>query len=474
MRSSRAATHDMDLLHGPIFSKILTFVFPLMLTNMLQSIYNAADMIIVGLSKVDGAIGAIGTTAAMVNLIINIFAGFAVGTSIMVARAIGEGSKENASNAVHTSIVLSLITGVLTMVVGLFISRPTLAALGDTGHILDLASLYTKIYFLGVPFISGTNFLISIFRAKGDTRTPLVVLTITGLLNVALNLFFVLVCKMSVDGVSMATGISNLVSMVILAVKLHNDKGMCRLELKKLSIERYALKGIVYNGIPAGLQGALFSISNMIIQGSIISINNTLYPGGSEIIDGNAAGQSIEGFAYVAMNSVTQASVTFTSQHYGARSTDRIGKVYRDCYLASFLVSEIVSISLILLRPIIIRFYVASPAAQEVASLRVIIMLSIYFTLGAMEVGSGLVRGMNRSILSTTVSLIGSCVFRIVWIETVVKANPDLRLVYLSYPISWIITAICHFAVAMYLKRKFLKRYSAPQTTAQSLPSQQS
>ena len=471
MNSARAI-RDRDLLHGPIFPKILSFVFPLMLTNMLQSIYSAADMIIVGLSNVDGAIGAIGTTGAMVAMIINIFAGLAIGSNVMVARSIGEGNASKVDDAVHTSVSVGIISGLITMTIGLFISRPLLKLLGDQGHILDLATLYTKIYFLGVPFISVTNFLIAIFRAKGDTRTPLVVLTITGLLNVMLNLIFVKAFGMSVDGVSLATGISNLVSMVILAVILHRDRGMCHLELKKIRIERKSLSGIIYNGVPASLQGALFSISNMAIQSSIISINNASFPGGSEIIDGNAAGGSIESFAYVAANSVTQATVTFTSQHYGARSTDRINKVIANCFLVSFMVAELVSILLLSLRRILIPLYISSPAAMEAASTRLTVMLSAYFILGFMEVGSGVVRGMNRSILSTLVSLLGSCVLRLIWIYTYVAAHPSLVLVYISYPVSWAITGIAHFLVGNHLRRKFIRLYSPQPSAEPTAPSE--
>ena len=463
MRSSRAMTRDMDLLHGPVFSKIMAFVFPLMLTNMLQSVYNAADMIIVGLSNVEGAIGAIGTTGAMVAMIINLFAGFALGSNVMVARSIGEGSREKTEDAVHTAMTLSIITGLGTMVLGLLISRPLLAALGDQGHILELASLYTKIYFLGVPFIAATNFLISIFRAKGDTRTPLLVLTMTGILNVGLNLLFVLGFGMSVDGVSLATGISNMVSMVILAIILHRDNGFCHFEVRKMRLEKYALKGIILNGLPAGLQGAIFSISNMLIQSNIISINNARFPGGSDIIDGNAAGGNIESFAYVAMNSVTQATVTFVSQHYGARSTKRINRVIWNCYLASFLVSQSVSLFLLLMRPVIVPLYVSSPYAIEAAYTRLRIMFIIYFTVGFMEVGSGVVRGMNRSVLSTLVSLFGSCVLRIIWLFTVVKAHPTLEMVYVAYPISWTITALTHFFVGTRLRKRFIRLYQDPE-----------
>lgn len=457
--STALKSRDLDLLNGPILGKIFAFVLPLMITNLLQNLYNAADMVVVGLSNVEGAIGSIGTTSAMVNMILNIFSGFAVGASVMVARAIGEGSQKKTTEAVHTAMSVAVISGLACMVVGLLFSRPVLASMGDEGHILDLATLYTKVYFLGVPFLALTNFLISIFRAKGDTKTPLFVLTSTGLLNVALNLFFVLACNMSVDGVALATAISNFISMLVLTIILHRDNGMCHFEIRKMCIEKYALKGIFYNGLPAGIQGALFSLSNILIQSSIININNTVCPGGSDIIDGNAAGQSIESFAYVATNSVCQAAVTFTSQHYGARKFKRIGKVMRDCYFATFLIATTISLLVVGFRKPLVGIYVSNPDAIAAGCTRIVILLSVYFPLAFMEVGSGVLRGLNRSILSTTISLIGSCVLRIVWIATVVHAIPRLETIYLSYPLSWAVTAATHFTVSVVIRNRLMKEY---------------
>ncbi|MBR0521381.1 MAG: hypothetical protein IJJ95_08620, partial [Spirochaetales bacterium] len=274
-----------------------------------------------------------------------------------------------------------------------------------------------------------------------------------------LNLLFVVGFHMSVDGVALATTISNLASMIALAWVLHRDKGWCRLELKKLRIEKYALRGIIYNGFPAAIQGVLFSLSNMIIQSSIISINNAQFPGGSDIIDGNAAGQSIESFAYVATNSVCQAAVTFTSQHYGGKKFNRMGKVIRDCYTASFMIAEIMSLSILFLRIPLAHIYLDSPHAIEACSIRLMHTLSAYFTLAAMDTGSGIVRGLNRSIMSTVVSLLGSCVLRIIWIMTIARIYPTLGMVYISYPISWTITGLCHFIVAMTVKNRMLKEH---------------
>lgn len=450
---------DTDLLHGPLLGKIFAFVLPLVVTNLLQNLYNAADMIVVGLSHVDGAIGSIGTTTAMINAVINLFLGFAVGSSVMVARAIGERNERKTSNAVHTSMLVGLVSGLFTMVLGLLMSRRMLILLGDKGHILELADLYTRIYFMGVPFIAMTNFLIAVFRAKGDTKTPLVVLTLTGLLNVGLNLLFVLAFHMSVDGVALATAIANLASMVVLGWILHNDEGWCRLQFRRIRLEKYSLKGIIYNGLPAGIQGVLFSLSNMLIQSNIIAINNRLCPGGSDIIDGNAAGASIESFAYVSTNSVCQAAVTFTSQHYGAHMVKRIRKVIRDCYFVSFLIAESISLLILLFRVPLARIYVSAPMAVEAATTRLFYMLFLYFTLAAMDTGSGIVRGLNRPILSTVITLMGSCVLRIVWIATAVRANQTLPMVYLSYPISWGVTGLCHLCVSIYVTRKMKRLY---------------
>ena len=450
---------DTDLLHGPLLGKIFAFVLPLVMTNLLQNLYNAADMIVVGLSHVDGAIGSIGTTTAMISAVINLFMGFAVGSSVMVARAIGERNERKTSNAVHTSMLVGLVSGLFTMVLGLLMSRRMLILLGDKGHILELADLYTRIYFLGVPFIAMTNFLIAVFRAKGDTKTPLVVLTLTGLLNVGLNLLFVLAFHMSVDGVALATAIANFASMMALGWILHNDEGWCRLQFRRIRLEKYSLKGIIYNGLPAGIQGVLFSLSNMLIQSNIIAINNRLCPGGSDIIDGNAAGASIESFAYVSTNSFCQAAVTFTSQHYGAHMVKRIRKVIRDCYFVSFLIAESISLLILLFRVPLARIYVSAPMAVEAATTRLFYMLFLYFTLAAMDTGSGIVRGLNRPILSTVITLMGSCVLRIVWIATAVRANQTLPMVYLSYPISWGVTGLCHLCVSIYVTRKMKRLY---------------
>jgi len=453
-------TKDINMLEGPLLSKIIVFTFPLMITNLLQVCYSAADMIIVSLSNVEGALGSIGTTGALINLVVNVFIGFSVGTNVIVARNLGRGDKKATENAVHTSVLFALISGLICAVIGFFISRPILAMMGNEGHILDLSSLYTKIYFLGTPFLAMTNYLIAILRAKGDTKTPLFILSSSGLLNVLLNLLFVLVFKMSVDGVALATLLSNVMSMTLLFIKLLNDDSWCKIQWDKFKMNKTAVIDIITVGLPAGIQGALFSISNILIQSSLIGINNTLCPGGSDILDGHAASGSLEGFAYTATNSVCQAATTFTSQHFGARKFKRIGSVMKNCYLVTGIVAVLCTTIIFTFREFLIGLYVSTPMAIETALIRNYIVIIPYFLLAFMEVGSGIVRGLGKSITSTVVSLIGSCLLRVIWIYTVFQWFPTIETLYLSYPVSWGLTALFQFIVAVTTRKKYMKELS--------------
>ena len=455
------------MLEGPLLGKVFLFALPLMATNLLQMLYNAADMIIAGMSGVEGAIGSIGTCGAMINFILNIFSGFAIGTNVVVARNIGRGDREATEQSVHTSLVMAALFGAICALVGLFVSRPILKLLGDEGHVLELATLYTRIYFAGAPFLAVSNYLIAIFRAKGDTRTPLFILTATGLLNVCMNLLFVLVFGMSVDGVAYATVIANAANVLILGFVLMRDSGWCRLELKKLRITGEAMKEIIRDGLPAGIQGMLFSLSNMLIQSTIIGINNATCPGGSAVIDGNAAATNLEGYAYVATNSVYQASVTFTSQHHGAKKYKRIGNVMRCCYFVTALVAIACATILLIFRHPLLSLYIqnGNEIALETAYTRFYINIAPYVTLAFMEVGSGVLRGLGKSTLSTVISLLGSCVFRLFWIYVIFPLCPTLWMVYLSYPISWSLTALTHFTVSMVVRKRYLRMYPEPVDT---------
>ena len=453
---------------GPLFGKILVFILPLMTTNLLQTFYNAADMMIVGLSSEPDAVGAIGTTSAFINLVLNIFVGFATGANVVVARHLGAGEQERTTRTVHTSLTLSLILGTISAAVGLAISRPVLSLMGAEGKLLDLAVLYTNIYFAGVPFISLTNYLIAIFRAKGDTKTPLYILAGAGLINVMLNLFFVLVVGLSVEGVSLATVLSNVASAALLLVKLSRDEGPCRFSPKKLCFDRYAFRKILHIGLPAGLQGSLFSLSNMLIQSSVLQVNNAMVPVGSAyqpVVKGNAASSNLEGFAYTAQNSVYQGAITFTSQNVGAAKYERVWRVMACSYTIVFMIATLFSGTILLLREPLLALYDVAPGAAgsleqlafETARVRMMYMLIPYFLLSFMDTGCGIVRGLGKSLSSTVISLLGACAFRIVWIYTIFRAEPTLDVLYFSYPISWGLTAAAQFICAALALRHYIK-----------------
>lgn len=467
---------ELDLTQGPLLGKIMLFVLPLMASNLLQTLYNAADMMVVGLSSEANAVGAIGTTGAFINMIVNIFIGFSAGANVVVARHIGARDHEAVSKTVHTAIYMSLIFGVAGGAIGLAASEPVLYLLGNRGNLLDLSVLYTRIYFCGVPFISLTNYCISILRAKGDTKTPLVVLSACGILNVVFNLFFVLACSMSVEGVALATVISNMVSGVVLLFVLMRDKGACRFSFKKMRIERHSFFNILHIGIPAGIQGALFSISNMLIQSSIIQVNNSYGydPGGYQpVVDGNAAAANLEGFAYTACNSICQAAITFTSQHVGAQKYRRIKRVMATCYAVTFVVAVITTGALLLFhKPLLALYGVRADTgdpmhdlAFQTALTRMLWTLIPYFLLAFMEVGGGVVRGLGRSVTSTVVSLVGACLLRIVWIATVFRALGNLESIYVSYGISWALTAAIHLGCALFILRRMLRYFKGTDKT---------
>lgn len=456
----------INMTEGPLLVKILLFTLPVMLTNLLQTFYNAADMMVVSLSTEENAVGAIGTTGAMINLVLNIFMGLSIGANVVVARRIGAGDSRGVSRAVHTSLIAGLALGILGVCVGFPVARPLLSLLGARDDLLDLAVLYTRIYFFGLPFISLTNFLISIFRAKGDTRTPFRVLTISGLFNVGFNLFFVLVMKLSVEGVALATAGSNLLSTILLLWRLSKCRGSCRFSFRRLRFDPRALRDMALVGFPASLQGVLFSISNMTIQSSILQVNNASVPANETfqpVVSGNAAAGNLEGFAYTATNSVYQAAITFTGQNAGAGKYRRVWRVMGCCYLITTLIGLLFGGAFCLFRQPLLSLYGIHPAAEgtleqlayHTAFVRTIYMMPLYFLLAAMEVGSGVLRGLGRSFVSTAVSLIGICVFRVVWILTVFRATGTLEMIYISYPISWALTALVHFTcAALYLRRQ--------------------
>ena len=459
----------IDFTEGKVFLKILWFVLPIVATNLLQMFYNAADMMVVSLSPEQNAVGAIGTTGSFIHLIVNLFIGFAVGANVVVAREIGAGDRERTQNAVHTSLIMSVIFGIVGGGIGLAISRPVLRAMGTTGNLLNLAVTYTYVYFLGVPFLAVTNYLMAIFRAKGDAKTPLIVLSCTGVLNVGMNLFFVLVIGMSVEGVALATAIANLASAVILLIKLQRSGDDTAFSWKRLKIDKAAFWDIVVNGLPAGIQSALFSLSNILIQSSIVTVNNNACPPDSvyaPIVSGSAASANLEGFVYTSMNAVYQGAITFTSQNIGAGKPQRVKRILYSCFGITTIIGVIMAGIVLLFRYPLLALYgiVESEAgslqqmAMDAAITRLWFICAPYFLCGLMEVCTGVLRGLGKSITSTVISLIGACLLRVVWLWTVFPASQTLETIFISYPITWIATTLTAFVMIQVLLKKMLKK----------------
>ena len=448
---------------GPLFGKILLFVLPMMATNLLQVAYNAADMMIVSLSHEANSVGAIGMTGPFINLVLNLFMGFSIGANVVIARHIGAREGDRASKVVHTSLLLALILGVVGCIIGLNISRPVLSAMGVDGNLLDLATTYTYIYFAGAPFVALTNYSVAIFRAKGDTKTPLYVLTVSGLVNVVFNLIFVLAFGMAVEGVALATVISNAISAAALIFCLSRSKDDCRFEFRRLGLDKRALRDVVRVGFPAGIQGALFSFSNMMIQSSVLRVNDILAPGSiyEPVVDGNASVSNLNGFIYTATNSVCQASIAFTSQNVGANKYDRIKKVMLNCYAITCAVAIICSLTLLLFNHQLLALYGITDGeglagiAYNAAMTKMRLETLTYFLLAFMEVGCGVLRGLGRSLTSTVITLVGACLLRVVWLLTVFEHFLTLESIYVSYPISWTVTGIVALVfVASILRKK--------------------
>ncbi|MBO5736482.1 MAG: MATE family efflux transporter [Clostridia bacterium] len=448
--------------------KIIWFVLPIMATNLLQMLYNAADMMVVSLSHEQNAVGAIGTTGSFVNLIVNLFIGFSVGANVVVAREIGAGNKQGVQRAVHTSLIVAILSGVAGALIGVLISRPILTAMGNTGNLLELAVTYTLIYFAGVPFLALTNYLMAIFRAKGDAKTPLLVLASTGILNVILNLFFVLVCGMSVEGVALATACANVASAVILLIRLKRQQDDTAFSWKLLTVDKTALKDIVVNGLPAGIQSALFSISNILIQSSIVTVNNNVCPPGVEyapIVNGNAAAGNLDAFVYTAMNAVYQGAITFTSQNIGAKKPHRVRRIMYSCFGIVTIIGVTLTTLLLALKQPLLSLYGIVPGAEgslerlayDAAVVRFRWLSAPYFLCGVMEVCTGVLRGLGKSLTSTVISLIGACLLRVVWLWTVFPLSQTLETIFVSYPITWIVTNIVAFSVIQLSLRKILR-----------------
>ena len=437
------------MINGPLFRKMMLFTFPLMITALLQLVFNAADMIVAGRYSPNGdaSLGAIGSTLSVINLVIALINGCSIGTNVVVAEHIGAGKPKQVSRSVHTSIAFSLLLGLGLGLLGIAISRPILIKMGTPEEVLPLALVYIRIYFAGLPILSLYNFGSGILRAVGDTRRPMFYLLIAGVLNVIMNLFFVIVLNLDVAGVAIATTLSQCVSAALVIRSLMKSTESYRFSPREMRIELATLKRIIHVGVPAGMSTALFSFSNVLIQSSINSFGVT-------VIAGNSAAQRLGTFVNTASQSAMHASTTFTSQNYGARKYDRINRVLVTAYAVALILCLFLGLPFTLFGRQLLGIYTKDPAAVEIGIVRMYFMCLPHFLGGFMNVGCGVMRGIGYEVLPMIVSLTGACVMRIIWIYTVFAAFHTLPVLYASYPVTWTLTAVAHLVCYFLLRKK--------------------
>lgn len=443
-------SYEMDMVNGPLLKNILIYSIPLMLSGILQLMFNAADIIVVGRFSGNQALAAVGSTSSLINLLINLFMGISVGTNVLVARYYGARDVEAVEETVNTSIITAAVGGVCMIFLGFFLSEPLLAMMGTPTDVINQSVLYMRIYFAGMPAFMLYNFGAAILRSIGDTRRPLYFLVISGIVNVLLNLYFVIVLKIGVAGVALATILSQLVSAVLVMYCLLKSTGIVRLDLKHLIFSKKRMVEMLRIGLPAGFQGMVFNISNVLIQSSVNSF-------GSLVMAGNTAAQNIEGFVYTAMNSFYQTCVSFTSQNYGAKNYKRIDKILVYCLVCVVAVGFTIGNGAYLFGNQLLGFYVSGDNAQEVIGYgmnRLAIVSATYFLCGIMDVLVGSIRGLGYGIMPMIVSLTGACLFRVIWIFTVFQIYHTQFSLYVSYPISWILTFSIHLICYLVVRKK--------------------
>ena len=448
-------SYEINMCEGPILGKVLIFSIPLMLSGILQLLFNAADVIVVGRFAGSQSLAAVGSTSALINLLINVFMGFSVGVNVLVARYYGGRKERDVSETVHTAVTLSLVCGLILVAVGLALTRPLLELMGTPDDVIDKAVLYMQIYFIGMPANMLYNFGSAILRAVGDTKRPLYYLSAAGVANVILNPTSVIIFHMDVAGVALATIISQAISAVCVLRCLMRHESCLKIRLGELKIHKEKLMGIVKVGLPAGMQGAIFSISNVLIQSSVNSF-------GSIAMAGNTAAQNIEGFIYNAMVAVYQANLSFTSQNYGAGKFSRINRIMFICIGVVSVVGFSIGVLAYGAGTSLLSIYSSDPEVIAYGMTRLQIIGLTYFTCGIMDTRVGSIRGIGYSVLPMLVSLTGACLFRIIWIFTIFQWSHTLLTLYISYPASWVLTATAHI-VCFFLIRKKLPDTDRPQ-----------
>ena len=444
----RGKTYELDMRNGTIADKILRFALPLMLSGMLQLLFNAADVVVVGRFCGKESLAAVGSNTSLINLLINLFVGLSVGANVIVAQDLGAGREKQANRAVHSTVLLAVVSGIFLLGVGQVMGRQMLVWMDSPESVIDLATVYLKVYFLGMPATMVYNFGSAILRAKGDTKRPLYYLTFAGVVNVVLNLIFVVLLGWDVAGVAAATGIAQYISAALVVRCLVKEEGTLHLDLRQLCFDKQVFSRIARVGLPAGMQGVLFSLANVVIQSTVNSF-------GDVVMAGSAAASNIEGFVYAAMNSFYQAAITFVGQNYGAGKCDRVNRAAFYCVGFAILTALALGNLVYLFGEQLIGIY--APGEPEVVAagmMRLSCIGRMYCICAVMDTMVGVLRGLGRSIGPMVVSLLGSCVLRLVWVSTVFQLDPTPTMLFIAYPITWGITGGIHVAVFFATRKK--------------------
>ena len=435
MKKSKGISNQMDMLNGSIFNKILLFALPLAISSILQQLFNSVDVAVVGRFASSEALAAVGSNSSVISLLINLFVGISVGANVVIANYIGQGKTEKIQDAVHTVMIVSLISGVFLLVLGLMIARPILEIMGTPENVIDLAVLYLHIYFLGMPFLMIYNFGAAVLRSKGDTQRPLIALFIGGVINVILNLFFVVVLHMSVEGVAIGTVVSNIFSSMMLLYWLMHETDALRIDLKQLKINDRILKRIAKIGVPAGLQGMVFSISNVCIQSSLNAL-------GSDAIAASSAALNYEYFAYYILSSFAQAAVTFIGQNYSAKKYDRCKKITLQSFLLGGATTMVACMIFVIFDHFFISFFTSDVSVASLAYTRLKIILPFQFLNMSIEVFSSVMRGVGYSSVPAGICVAGICGVRLAYLYTIYPSIASYDHLLIIYPISWFVTVL--------------------------------
>lgn len=445
--------NGMDMCSGPLLKKMLIFAVPLMFSGILQLLFNAADIVVVGRFAGDNSLAAVGSNTSLINLLTNLFLGLSVGTNVMTARYFGAKQERHLKETVHTSILLSIISGLLLTIIGIIGARQILIWMSTPEAVLKLAVVYLRIYFLGMPALMVYNFGSSILRAVGDTRRPLYYLTASGVINVILNLLFVIVLKLDVAGVALATVISEFISAGLVIRCLVREKSGIHLAVKELRIVKDKFFRILEIGLPAGFQGIIFALSNVVIQSSVNGF-------GEIVVAGNSAAANIEGFVYLAMNAFYQSTLSFTSQNYGAGQHKRIVRILFVGEMCVIVVGLVLGNAALIFGRELLKIYTSSPAVIDAGMVRMGIIMKIYAICGIMDVMVGMLRGMGYSFVPMVISLAGVCGLRLIWLATIFQMPQfhSIEMIYITYPISWTITILAYIVYCIPIKIKMDRR----------------